>query len=377
DPTRLARGQTALPADVFWTVLGDTEHRRLHRWNGLHLGAVVQDRRQLLPAFPGRRPRNLDLCDRTYFRGLRDLHGRHHSHHATEVSVHHVEFHGRVEEHHRVLPQRAHRCHRRHCSQDPSHLADLIAGPRYHHRGREWSVDDDIVWHGKRALSRRAPARRQHHSDIDVCNADILVLASIGPCSTTNHPVQLHVSSNRGDARANARHGSVASKLRLHHCRRDRRVARDLRPLRPLSTAHSVLALMGCSTLTSIVESNLTIDFPIYGASHRSLRQTLFARTGGLIRHERAGRQQRVVVRALDDVSFTLRSGDRLGLIGHNGAGKSTLLKVLAGVYTPDAGSLSIDGRVSPLFNSAPGLDADDNGYENIKTCGMFLGMSS
>jgi homopolymeric O-antigen transport system ATP-binding protein len=129
--------------------------------------------------------------------------------------------------------------------------------------------------------------------------------------------------------------------------------------------------------LTSIVANNLMIDFPIYGASHRSLRQTLFARTGGLVRHERAGRQQRVVVRALDDVSFTLRSGDRLGLIGHNGAGKSTLLKVLAGVYTPDAGSVRVYGRVSPLFNAAPGLDPDDNGYENIKTCGMFLGMSS
>ena len=129
--------------------------------------------------------------------------------------------------------------------------------------------------------------------------------------------------------------------------------------------------------MTSIIASNVTVDFPIYGTSHRSLRQTLFARTGGLVRHERAGRQQRIVVRALNDVSFTLRNGDRLGLIGHNGAGKSTLLKVLAGVYTPDAGSIRIEGRVSPLFNSAPGLDPDDNGYENIKTCGMFLGMSS
>jgi ABC-type polysaccharide/polyol phosphate transport system ATPase subunit len=129
--------------------------------------------------------------------------------------------------------------------------------------------------------------------------------------------------------------------------------------------------------LTSIVASHITIDFPIYGASHRSLRQTLIARTGGLVRHERAGRrQERVIVRALDDVSFTLQNGDRLGLIGHNGAGKSTLLKVLAAVYTPDAGSIRIEGRVSPLFNSAPGLDPDDNGYENIRTCGMFLGMS-
>ena len=128
--------------------------------------------------------------------------------------------------------------------------------------------------------------------------------------------------------------------------------------------------------MASIIANNVTIDFPIYGTGHRSLRQTLFGRTGGLIRHEGQGRQQRVVVRALDDVSFTLRNGERLGLIGHNGAGKSTLLKVLAGVYWPDLGSIHVEGRVSPLFSSSPGLDPDDNGYENIKTCGMFLGMS-
>jgi ABC-type polysaccharide/polyol phosphate transport system ATPase subunit len=128
--------------------------------------------------------------------------------------------------------------------------------------------------------------------------------------------------------------------------------------------------------LASISVENVTIDFPIYGASHHSLRQTLFARTGGLIRRE-GMRHKRVVVRALDNISFELADGDRLGLIGHNGAGKSTLLKALAGVYWPDSGSIRIEGRISPLFTSAPGLDPDDSGFENIKTCGMFLGMTA
>jgi ABC-type polysaccharide/polyol phosphate transport system ATPase subunit len=128
--------------------------------------------------------------------------------------------------------------------------------------------------------------------------------------------------------------------------------------------------------VASIEVSHVTIDFPIYGSSHQSLRKTLFARAGGLIRYE-GNRDKRILVRALDDVSFSLQDGDRLGLIGHNGAGKSTLLKVLAGVYSPDQGVVRVDGRISPLFTSAPGLDPEDTGYENIKTCGMFLGMSS
>jgi ABC-type polysaccharide/polyol phosphate transport system ATPase subunit len=125
----------------------------------------------------------------------------------------------------------------------------------------------------------------------------------------------------------------------------------------------------------SVVVDNITVDYPIYGASHRSLRKSLFARTGGLIRHE-GERHQRVIVRALENVSFKLKDGDRLGLIGHNGAGKSTLLRTLSGVYWPDRGEIRVDGKISPLFNAAPGLDADDSGYENIKTCCMFLDMT-
>jgi ABC-type polysaccharide/polyol phosphate transport system ATPase subunit len=73
---------------------------------------------------------------------------------------------------------------------------------------------------------------------------------------------------------------------------------------------------------------------------------------------------------------MTLSEGDRLGLIGHNGSGKSTLLKVIAGIYEPVEGRVSVEGRVTPLFDTMPGLDPEDNGYENIVTAGLLFGLS-
>ena len=120
---------------------------------------------------------------------------------------------------------------------------------------------------------------------------------------------------------------------------------------------------------------NVTLDYPIYGSRQKSLRQALFARTGGRVQVGE-GRSHRVSVRALDAISLEFKDGDRVGLVGHNGAGKSTLLRVLAGVYEPTDGTITVEGRRSPLFNAAPGLDIEDSGYENIKTCGMYLGMT-
>jgi ABC-type polysaccharide/polyol phosphate transport system ATPase subunit len=128
--------------------------------------------------------------------------------------------------------------------------------------------------------------------------------------------------------------------------------------------------------MAKVVLENVRIDFPIYGAQQRSLRTTIVERaTGGLI-HREGRHKERVSVRALSDVSLRLEEGDRLGLVGHNGAGKSTLLKVIAGIYEPVVGTRMVEGRVTPLFDMMPGLDPEDNGYENILTAGLLLGMS-
>lgn len=127
--------------------------------------------------------------------------------------------------------------------------------------------------------------------------------------------------------------------------------------------------------MAEIVLKDVVAEFPVYG-TQLSLRNVLFNRVvGGVLRRQNAV-GQRLVVRALENVSLTINHGDQVGIIGHNGAGKSTLLRVFAGIYEPSAGTIGIDGRVSPLFNTSPGLDPDDTGYENIVTCGLLLGMT-
>jgi len=79
---------------------------------------------------------------------------------------------------------------------------------------------------------------------------------------------------------------------------------------------------------------------------------------------------------AVKDISFELRRGECLGLIGHNGAGKSTLLKILNGLITPDQGQVTMRGRVGALIELGAGFNPVLTGRENIYNNGAVLGFT-
>ncbi len=116
------------------------------------------------------------------------------------------------------------------------------------------------------------------------------------------------------------------------------------------------------------------VELPVYNASGRSLKKQLLKRaTGGQIG---ADDQGRVIVKALENLTFEFKDGDKIGLIGHNGAGKSTLLRVLSRVFTPTSGRAQIEGDVGSLLDITLGMDAEATGRENITLRAGLLGMS-
>lgn len=77
---------------------------------------------------------------------------------------------------------------------------------------------------------------------------------------------------------------------------------------------------------------------------------------------------------AVQDVSFEVKRGESIGLIGLNGSGKSTMLKMIAGVLKPTKGSISVKGTIAPLIELGAGFDMDLSAHENIFLNGAILG---
>src|SRR3989344_2631254 len=80
--------------------------------------------------------------------------------------------------------------------------------------------------------------------------------------------------------------------------------------------------------------------------------------------------------RALDDVSFEVKKGEFFGIIGANGSGKSTLLKILAGIYQPSSGKVTVSGSLSPFIELGVGFNPELTARENIYLNAAILGMS-
>ncbi len=79
---------------------------------------------------------------------------------------------------------------------------------------------------------------------------------------------------------------------------------------------------------------------------------------------------------ALRHVSFTVKRGETVGIIGRNGSGKSTLLRVIAGIYPPDEGKASVDGEVSTLFGLGTGFNLELSGRDNVYLDGIMIGLT-
>ncbi len=112
--------------------------------------------------------------------------------------------------------------------------------------------------------------------------------------------------------------------------------------------------------MAKIALDDVSLTFDVRQTSKITLKEFVVQRM-----FRRAARQ-RMQVRALQNVSFSVEEGQRVGIIGHNGAGKSTLLRLLAGIYPPTLGQRLVEGHISSLFDITLGFESEASGWENI-----------
>ena len=117
-----------------------------------------------------------------------------------------------------------------------------------------------------------------------------------------------------------------------------------------------------------IKATNISVSYRMSHDKIKSIKEYLVA----LIKRKLAYEE----FHALNDVSFEIKKGEVVGIVGNNGAGKSTLLKVISGILRPTKGSVELGGNVVPMLELGSGFDFDLTGRENIFLNGAILGYS-
>lgn len=119
------------------------------------------------------------------------------------------------------------------------------------------------------------------------------------------------------------------------------------------------------------------LDYIIKSGSD-SLKKTILVTFNALVRNKahKLREVKNSSYRALKDISLSIDSQDRVGLLGRNGAGKSSLLRIMAKVYKPNFGTVEVNGTISSLFDVCLGMDSEATGYENIIHLAVMRGYS-
>ncbi|MEY4616742.1 MAG: hypothetical protein RJB66_1702 [Pseudomonadota bacterium] len=117
---------------------------------------------------------------------------------------------------------------------------------------------------------------------------------------------------------------------------------------------------------------NVTLTYELYHDQTRTLKEALV----NLFHKRQYTQEKKSTFNALNNISFDVKQGERVGIIGGNGAGKSTLLKVISGILKPTLGKVTLNGTIQPLIEISAGFNPEFSGKENIYLNGYMLGFS-
>lgn len=125
---------------------------------------------------------------------------------------------------------------------------------------------------------------------------------------------------------------------------------------------------------TVIKVENISKSFPALRHRHDNIRAYFWDLLKPKSEQEKKSKRERFW--ALKDINFEVKRGEFYGIIGKNGSGKSTLLKIIAGIYEPDTGSVTVKGKIIPFLELGVGFNPQLTARENVYLNGIIMGMT-